>query len=69
MLFHYGDCEKKIKKYEHLLHIKDEQIVDLELQKAQLIYEIASLKQREEQQSTVFDKIDSSVIDRSKKKK
>jgi hypothetical protein len=69
MLFHYGDCEKKIKKYEHLLHIKDEQIVDLELQKAQLIYEIASLKQREEQQSTVLDKTDSPVIDRSKKKK
>lgn len=44
-MFHYGDCEKKIKKYEHLMHIKDEQIVELEMQKAQLLHDIASLKQ------------------------
>lgn len=69
MLFHYGDCEKKIKKYEHLMHIKDEQIVELELQKAQLLHDTASLKQQLEHKSKELDKTDSPVIDLSKKKK
>ena len=69
MMFHYGDCEKKIKKYEHLMHIKDEQIVDLELQKAHLLNDIASLKQQLEHKSKELDKADSPLIDQSKKQK